>query len=250
MSTVVGQIDNIVEWLRASVTAAGGKGLVVGVSGGIDSAVVSALIKKAFPENSMGVLLPCHSNPQDAEDAYAVVQAVKLQHIKVNLSAAHDAILKPVSEQLSEVGLKQGNLKLADANLRARLRMSTLYTVANANNYLVVGTDNAAEVHTGYFTKYGDGGVDLLPISQFLKREIRELARALDIPQQIISKAPSAGLWEGQTDETEMGVTYKDIDDFLSGQTISEPAQARIDQLHKVSEHKRHMPPAYQRTDK
>ncbi len=249
MANAAGQVEGIVEWLRSKVREAGARGLVVGVSGGIDSAVVAALIKRAFPDDSIGVIMPCHSNPQDAKDAYDLVQAIHLKHIKIELSAAHEQLLHTVTEQLSAAGFEPANGKLADANLRVRLRMSTLYTVANANNYLVVGTDNAAEVHTGYFTKYGDGGVDILPISQFLKREVRELANALGIPEHIISKAPSAGLWSGQTDEHEMGLTYQEIDDFLLGLDIPERARARIDHLHRVSEHKRHMPPAYQRTD-
>jgi len=245
---VAGQIGNIVEWLREQVEKAGAKGLVVGVSGGIDSAVVSALIKKAFPDNSLGLIMPCHSNPQDAQDALDVVRAAGLEHIKIDLGDAHDKILNAVREQLAGAE-SELNLKLSDANLRARLRMSTLYAVANAKNYLVAGTDNAAEVYTGYFTKYGDGGVDILPISQFLKREVRALAQALGIPEHIIVKAPSAGLWSGQTDEAEMGVTYQDIDDYLSGKEVAGQAKAKIDKLHKFSEHKRALPPAYERTD-
>ncbi|HWJ03793.1 MAG TPA: NAD(+) synthase [Verrucomicrobiae bacterium] len=249
MDKVVNQIDSIVLWLREKVESANAKGLVVGVSGGIDSAVVSGLIKKAFPNNSLGIIMPCHSNPQDAQDALDVVRAVELKHLTLDITKAHDAILSPVKEDLTGAGFSDINLKLSDANLRARLRMSTLYSVANALNYLVVGTDNAAEVHTGYFTKYGDGGVDILPISQFLKREVRALAEGLGIPRHIITKAPSAGLWAGQTDEAEMGVTYDEIDNYLSGQEVSAQAARVIERLNSRTAHKRVMPPAYPRNE-
>src|SRR5690606_7818796 len=117
-------------------------------------------------------------------------------------------------------------------NLRARLRMSTLYTIANNLGYMVVGTDNKAEVYTGYFTKYGDGGVDLLPIANLLKREVYEWAKVLGVPNEIINKAPSAGLWDGQTDELEMGTTYDYIDAYISGNEIPEKDRVIIDKLH------------------
>ena len=250
MQAVTDQIGNIVNWLRERVGTAGAKGLVVGVSGGIDSAVVSALIKKAFPEDSLGVIMPCHSNSQDAEDAMDVVTALGLRSIKLDLSEAHAKILPGVKVELDRAGVTEQNLRLSDANLRARLRMATLYSVANALNYLVVGTDNAAEVYTGYFTKYGDGGVDILPISQFRKREVRALASSLHIPEHVITKAPSAGLWSGQTDETEMGVTYQEIDDYLEGKEIPSQARGVIERLHRGSEHKRVSIPVYERTDR
>ena len=112
---------------------------------------------------------------------------------------------------------------MSDANLRARIRMSTVYTVANNLGYLVVGTDNAAEIHTGYFTKYGDGGVDLVPLANLTKREVYEWAKALGVHEDIINKAPSAGLWEGQTDEIEMGTTYDMIDAVVEGRLDEVP---------------------------
>src|SRR5690606_5628013 len=105
---------------------------------------------------------------------------------------------------------------MAVANLKPRLRMTTVYYVANTRNYLVAGTGNRSELTIGYFTKYGDGGVDLLPIGRLLKAEVRELARELGIPERIITKAPSAGLWAGQTDEGEMGFTYAELERYLS----------------------------------
>jgi NAD+ synthase len=131
--------------------------------------------------------------------------------------------------------------QLGDANARARLRMTTLYTVANNYGYMVMGTDNAAEWHTGYFTKYGDGGVDLVPLVNFTKGEVRKMAKILGVSDQIINKAPSAGLWEGQTDENEMGTTYDMIDKFLQGAEIPIHDLEVINKLHVRSEHKRRL---------
>jgi NAD+ synthase len=136
------------------------------------------------------------------------------------------------------------NERLTDANLRARLRMSTVYGIANNLNYLVAGTDNAAELLTGYFTKHGDGGVDILPLANITKREVFEWAKILGVPQEIIDRAPSAGLWEGQTDEIEMGTTYDMIDDYIEGKDIPEKDKKIIESLNRRSEHKRNMPPA------
>ena len=123
--------------------------------------------------------------------------------------------------------------------------MSTVYTVANNLGYLVVGTDNAAEMHTGYFTKYGDGGVDLVPIANITKREVYEWAKVLGIHEDIINRAPSAGLWEGQTDEKEMGTTYEMIDNVVEGKLdlVPKKDQEIIERLHRISEHKRHVAP-------
>lgn len=234
------QVNKLVEWLRETVHNAGLKGAVVGVSGGIDSAVVANLIKKAFPEQSMGVMLPCKSHPDDLKYAKMVIDQCGINHMTVDLTAAHDSLFSTVVQQIeNRKELDQDQQKLADANLRARLRMSTLYTVATNYKYLVVGTDNAAEWYTGYFTKYGDGGVDLVPLVHYTKSEVRELAKVLEVPNDIIEKPPSAGLWEGQTDEAEMGVTYDTIDAFLNGETISDHDRSIIERMHKATEHKR-----------
>jgi NAD+ synthase len=130
--------------------------------------------------------------------------------------------------------------------VKPRLRMTTLYFVANTLNYMVAGTGNRSELSIGYFTKYGDGGVDLLPIGNLLKSEVRAAARALGVPDPIIEKAPSAGLWLGQTDEAEMGFTYAELEDYLTKgpQTVSPALAMRIDRLMRSSEHKRALAPA------
>jgi len=237
------KIDKTIQWLKDQVELSKAKGLVVGVSGGIDSALCGFLIKQAFPDNSLGVIMPCESNPQDKADALKVVQSCGLRHIVVDLTDTHRSLFTKVESALSSSMDDKYNFTLARANLKARLRMSTLYAIANSLNYLVVGTDNAAEVYTGYFTKYGDGGVDILPIARLTKREVRLWAQELGVPPEIILKAPSAGLWENQTDEGEMGTTYDMIDDFLEGKPIPEKDRLIIEKLHNCSKHKREMPP-------
>ena len=232
------KIEKTVQWLRQKVQEANCKGLVVGVSGGIDSAVVANLIKKAYPNNSLGVIMSINSNPKDREDALKVINGCNLDYIDVDLSEPQMEIRNIALNALKEKNLFDPNgERAADSNLRARVRMCTLYTVANDLGYLVVGTDNAAEVHTGYFTKYGDGGVDLVPLANLTKAEVYE---------DVINKAPSAGLWEGQTDENEMGTTYDMIDKVVLGKRDEVPQKDLeiIDRLHRISEHKRNVAPA------
>lgn len=243
MLTLDQKIDKTVDWIREIVTGAGCKGVVVGLSGGIDSTLVAFLIKRAFPDNAMGVILPCKSQSKDRDDAVAVAVAANLEFIEVDLTEAHDHVYNRVMDQLGD-RVSEGAARMTDANLRARLRMSTLYTVANARNYLVSGTDNAAEVYTGYFTKYGDGGVDFLPISSLTKRDVYVWARHLGAPESVLVRPPSAGLWEGQTDEGEMGTTYEMIDNLLEGKIIPDHDRRIIERLHQRTHHKRVMPPA------
>ncbi|NPV91550.1 MAG: NAD(+) synthase [Firmicutes bacterium] len=242
------EIGLLVQWLRDRRAEAGMRGLLVGVSGGIDSAVVASLISRAAGENSLGVILACSNSSEDLEDARLVCRTIGLPHLEYDLLEARDSIFPGILDKLpGSPAIREEYRRIADANLRARLRMSSLYTLANALGYLVVGTDNAAEVYTGYFTKYGDGGVDLLPLSQFTKREVRALGSLLGVPERVILKDPTAGLWAGQTDEGEMGVTYQEIDDLLEGKPIGEQARERIEHLHRVTEHKRRLAAAYQR---
>lgn len=237
------KIDKTVEWLRTKVKESNTKGLVVGVSGGIDSAVVAYLIKKAFPIDSMGVIMSIKSNPQDRLDALKVIDGCNIEYLDLDLTNEQVSIYEKVTSNLKEKELyNPSNDRMSDANLRARIRMSTVYTVANNMGYLVVGTDNAAEIHTGYFTKYGDGGVDLVPLANLTKKDVYEWAKVLGVHDDIINKAPSAGLWEGQTDETEMGTTYDMIDAVVEGRIDEVPQkdQEIIARLHRISEHKRH----------
>ncbi len=242
MRTTEDKIQLTVEWLREKVAKSGTKGILVGLSGGIDSSVVAHLIQRAFPENALGVILPCKSSDADAVDGELAAEVASLKYLTIDLTQTHEVLLKQIESQM--IGFETENHRLTDANLRARLRMSTLYGIANNLNYLVAGTDNAAEIVTGYFTKYGDGGVDILPLANLTKREVFEWGRILGVPESVLNRAPSAGLWEGQTDESEMGTTYEMIDDYVEGKEIPQKDRTIIENLFRRSEHKRNMPPA------
>lgn len=235
-------VKDIVQWLRQQIQETGVNGLLVGVSGGLDSAAIAHLIKRAAPEQSLGVIMPCKSNPADIKQANEVTTSCGINTITVDLTETHETLFQTIRQQVNEkMEWKEDNERLADANLRARLRMSTLYTMAANYHYLVVGTDNAAEWYTGYFTKYGDGGVDIQPMIDLTKEEVREMALYLGVPEHIANKKPSADLWEGQTDESEMGVSYPMIDAYVSGEEVPEKDKQVIEKLHKQTEHKRNI---------
>jgi len=240
-------------WLRERVHEAGARGIVVGLSGGIDSAVVARVAQMAVPDRVMTVIMPAGSDPQDAEDAKLVAETFSLPVMTIDLTRPVDALLVQAQQALGtwppDAALADEKVtRLAQANLKPRLRMATLYYVANRLNYLVAGTGNRTEIAIGYYTKYGDGGVDLLPLGSLVKSEVRALARDLGVPARVIDKPPSAGLWAGQTDEGEMGFTYAELEDYLlRGPEGVAPATAmKIERLARASEHKRHMPPAFE----
>ena len=244
---------DIVDWLRQRLTASGARGFVVGLSGGIDSAVVARLCQMAAEDTVVGVMLPCHSDPQDEADARLVADHFKIPAIRVDLGPAFDRLLLDLRGALQQLpsnitpALSTTDIKarVPDANIKPRLRMTTLYYIANSLNYLVVGTGNKSELTIGYFTKYGDGGVDLLPIGALLKSEVRAIARDLEVPAPIIDKAPSAGLWLGQTDESEMGFTYAELERYLTAGpgAVASDVAVRIERLARNSDHKRALPP-------
>ena len=219
----------LVSWLREEVKKAGQKGVIVGMSGGVDSSVVAALAKEAFPENSLGVYLPILNMGQDLIDAKLVADKIKIKTTTVDLSDAFLATSKAVGTQT----------KLATANIKPRLRMTALYALAQENNYLVLGTDNQAEWILGYFTKYGDGGVDLLPIVHLTKGEVKQMAKEMDLPSVVYTKKPTAALWDGQTDEEELGYSYDEVDKFIKGESIDPSIEEKIKKQIMVTEHKR-----------
>ncbi len=228
-------VECVEEWLRAEVREAGARGIVVGLSGGIDSAVVAALGRRVFGHEMLAVVMPCHSSPTDAEDALLTAEALDIPCRTVDLTAAFDAIAGALSPESAGGGLS----RIAGANLKARLRMSALYAVAQTENFLVCGTSNRSEYETGYFTKYGDSASDLWPLADLFKTEVRSAARALGVPDRIIEKAPTAGLWEGQTDEGEMGFSYDELDRYLLKGEAEPKVRDRIEELRRKSAHKR-----------
>jgi NAD+ synthase len=209
----------------------------------VDSATTAALAVRALgPQRVLAALLPCHSQPEDARLARLVAQTFDIPVVTVDLHGAYDALL---------AALPPSDHRLAAANLKPRLRMTALYYLAQSRNYLVLGSGNRTEVLVGYFTKYGDGGVDLLPLGDLYKTQVWELARELGVPQQVIDRPPSAGLWPGQTDEGEMGITYRDLDQVLAAIEAGDTSDIQPATLDKVqgmvarSAHKRAMPPLF-----
>lgn len=223
-------VDNLVEWLRDSVKEANCKGIVYGLSGGVDSAVIAALSKLAFGDESLAIMMPINCSFEDEIDAKLVIDKFNLNAIKVDLSRTYSEFVEVV---------EKGDNNMAYANVKPRLRMTTLYYYAQLKGYLVVGTSNKSEFTVGYFTKYGDSGSDLMPLVDFTKKEIFELARYLEIPDKIIQKPPSAGLFEDQTDEDEMGFTYNDLEKYINNEKIDERIEEKINRMVKISEHKR-----------
>ena len=230
--------QRLVSWIQEQGEKAHCRGVVFGLSGGIDSAVVGVLCHRAFPKNSLGVIMPCHSNEEDTADALAVAQQFKIPTITVTLDDIFDCLLK----SLPNLEFSEQTARLAKANLKPRLRMTALYYLANQLNYMVVGTSNKSELSVGYFVKYGDGGVDIMPLANLLKKDVVELARNLGISKKILEKPPSAGLWPGQTDEAEMGVTYKELDQYLATGQASEEVRKKVDAMALASAHKRALP--------
>jgi NAD+ synthase len=232
--------DHIGGWLRDYAAQAGAKGYVVGLSGGIDSATTAALCQRAMGEGVLGALMPCHSAPEDAQMARLVAGASNLQTVTVDLGPAFDVLL---------AALPPGASEMAKANVKPRLRMATLYALAQTHGYLVAGTGNRSELLVGYFTKYGDGGVDVEPLGDLYKWQVRQLARELGVPQPVIDRPPSAGLWLGQTDEGEMGITYDELDATLaaieSGKTgdVDPALLGKVQRMMFDSAHKLAMPP-------
>lgn len=240
--------------MRERVTEAGAQGLVVGLSGGVDSAVVARLSQLAAPGAAVGVLMPCHSDAQDERDAALVAKHFSLPTLRVDLAQPYDALALVVKDALrtlpatihKEHPHDDPRSRVPVANIKPRLRMTSLYFVANSLNYLVAGTGNRSELSIGYFTKYGDGGVDILPLANLVKSEVQALARELNVPDSIINRTPTAGLWLGQTDESEMGFTYDELERYLrdGAQGVAPALAMKIERLVRASEHKRHLAPA------
>jgi NAD+ synthase len=234
--------QKLAAWIKEKVLAAGCKGVVLGMSGGIDSSVLAVLCQRVFPKSTLGVIMPCHSIDEDKAHAEALARQFSIPTKTVVLDGIFDALLQTLPDFKPDPSLR----RLAQANLKARLRMVTLYYIANQMQYLVAGSSNRSEITIGYFTKHGDSGVDIMPLGNLVKREVSELARFLKIPREIIDKPPSAGLWEGQTDEGEMGFSYESLDRYILTGKAPQELKSRIEAMKAASAHKSMMPPVAQ----
>lgn len=223
-----------VSYIREIVEKSGVSGIVYGNSGGKDCSLVGILCKFAC-ENTVGIMMPCASKrnfEQDMKDAKEVSEHFGIQSRVIDLTDVRQCEM----DRLSDITTLT---PAAVNNIAPRLRMTTLYAVAASENLLVAGTGNRSEAYMGYFTKWGDGACDFNPISDLTATEVIEFLKWLTAPACVINKAPSAGLFDGQTDEDEMGVTYNAIDTYILTGEASERDKKVIDRFHRVSEHKR-----------
>jgi NAD+ synthase len=228
------EFEKRVEFIRDLVEKSGCDGIVYGNSGGKDSALVGILCKFAC-ENTLGIIMPCASKrnfEMDRTDGLEVAEHFGIKTREIDLTPVREA-------EINQLKAITALNDMAVTNIAPRLRMTTLYAVAASENRLVAGTGNRSEAYMGYFTKWGDGAHDFNPISDLTVTEIYEFLKWLAAPRCVIDKAPSAGLFEGQTDEMEMGVTYAAIDDYLMTGQASERDKKIIERYHRKSEHKR-----------
>lgn len=255
--------DQISEWLKERLDEARADRFVLGLSGGIDSAVVAGLCARAAgPERVLAVMMPSASNPDDLACAMEVAETFGLKSTTIDLTSVADTFYASVPDVATVfsgvLGEEPGNgieerSQLAKANVRPRLRMLTLYYLANLARGIVVGTGNKTELMIGYFTKYGDGGVDIFPLTDLYKFEVRAVARAIGVPERVITRPPSAGLWEGQTDEQEIGLTYDELDSTLSAMDTGDASlldpdvHARVQHMVSTTAHKRAAVPTFSR---
>lgn len=235
------ETEKRVEFIRKKVAEAGAKGIVFGNSGGKDCALVGILARLAC-EKAVGVIMPCSSRrnyEEDFVDGKEVADKFGIETRVVDITPVKNAIVGAIGEATELT-------PLALANINPRLRMTTLYAIGASENLLVAGTGNRSERYMGYFTKHGDGGCDINPISDLTVREVYEFLEYLDAPMAVRKKAPSAALFEGQTDEQEMGITYKALDDYLLTGVASDADRQKIEQAHKKTAHKRSLPALYE----
>lgn len=269
MTATLEDLNGVINWIKEYFDNAGISKAVIGLSGGIDSAVIASICCRALgKKNVTGVVMPCYSQELDSHLAFELTESLNINSqstLYFDLEKTFDNLWKEYRSNISynsSCPLPMTYNKLVPANIKARLRMTTLYAVAGHIGGLVVGTTNKTEAMLGYNTKYGDGGVDIEPIQDFYKGEVYELAEMLnDIPQKIIERAPSAGLWDDQTDEGELGMLYSEIDSYLKTKTgkvgifpvfqfMFDAIKAqKIDKLIAANKHKDLHLPFYKRTE-
>ncbi len=237
-------IKNRVEWIKKLLSDSGAKGIIYGNSGGKDCTLVGALCKLAT-DNVLGVIMPCQSSQNygsDRDDALIAGECFGIEQIEIDLTKTKEALVSALGDKLTQNNAGDWNVKMANVNVNPRLRMTTLYALGQARGYLVAGTGNLDEITLGYFTKWGDGGHDFNPIADLTVSEVYDHLRALNAPSSIIDKAPSAGLYQGQTDEQELGIKYSDVDKYLRGEPIALEVKEKIERMSSGAEHKRRMP--------
>lgn len=247
-------IETLIKFIRESITKSKTDGLVIGLSGGIDSSTVAYLSAKAINKDEiLGLIMPSKTtSSEDIEDAISIAE-----NLGIGTEIIHiDDLIIPFETLCTHSESEYYN-KVANANLKARIRMMILYYHANSMNRLVIGTGNRSELLIGYFTKYGDGGVDILPLGDIYKTDVRKIADYIHIPKKILDKSPTAGLWSGQTDEEELGIKYSLLDEILyltadeklESREIADKLEIpkdevlRIHKMMKRAEHKIETPP-------
>lgn len=237
-----------VDFLKEHVLSSSTTGLLIAISGGVDSAVATGLCKRATDELTretgreyitLGVFQP-YGEQEDIGHSYEVAKAFGLTHtIETNIEDTVDEIALETEHGLKNIGQFRHLSHKGKGNVKARTRMVVQYALSFELNLLVVGTDHASEAITGFYTKWGDGAVDITPLSSLNKRQVRQLALHLGVPVDVIDKAPSAGLWAGQTDEKELGISYEDNSDYLEGKEVEPAVRERLESLYRKTEHKR-----------
>jgi len=235
------EAEKRVAFIKEQLAGAGATGIVFGNSGGKDCTLVGILCKMAC-DDTVGLILPCSSKcnyGEDMTDALMVSGLFRIEKRMVDLTKTSDMLKKSLAEATKLT-------TSAETNIAPRLRMTALYAIAASENRLVAGTGNKSERHMGYFTKWGDGAFDFNPIADLTVTEIYQFLTYLDVPKRILDKAPSAGLYDGQTDEGEMGVTYKAIDEYLRSGVCAPEDMEIISKYHRISEHKRAAPKVYE----
>lgn len=237
------EINLVINWIKNYVDKSGAKGVVIGNSGGKDSAVVIGLCTKALgKEKALTVAMPCSSNSKDLEDAQLVADTFGVKMLTVDLSSTYKNLCTKI-----ETELKKEISHYVSINIRPRLRMTTLYTIAQQYGYLVAGTGNACEQYIGYTTKWGDNASDFNPLAEFTVSDVLKMGKILGVPDAILEKAPDDGLGLG-TDEEKLGIKYSEIEDYLKyGIALNPLSTATIEQMHKKSHHKRSEIPVYER---
>lgn len=240
------ETENVVNFIRDYYSKNNLGGAVLGVSGGKDSAIVLALLVKALgKENVIGLTLPCHSKAQDKNLAKVVADFYGVTLYNVDLTSTFDTLTSEIKKGNSLI--KDNHLIDSNINLKPRLRMATVYYYAamlskiKNKPYLVVGTSNKSELYVGYFTKGGDNVHDIAPIADFTVSEVIKIGEYLEVPKEVLYRTPSDGL-SNQSDEEKLGVTYKEIEDYLDNKKIDEKSKSIIEKLHKNNQHKFFIP--------